>query len=294
MSATPPERSMHAAPEPSRFDALLPPEIAARAEDIGAAKAALPTVPLFMLSVLAGAFIALGSVLFTTVMTGAGGLPWGIARLLGGVSFCLGLVLVVVAGAELFTGNNLLIMALVSGKIRLRAVLRNWGIVYAGNFLGAIATAALMFLTGQFMMARGQVGLAALTIAHEKCRLDWIEAFSRGILCNALVCLAVWLCLSCRSTTDRILAILFPITAFVAAGFEHSIANMYFIPIGLFIRDLAPDALWGTTGATPDAFPALTWGRFIAANLVPVTLGNIVGGAGLVGMVYWLIYRRSA
>ncbi|MBM4107219.1 MAG: formate transporter FocA [Phycisphaerae bacterium] len=281
-----------AGPDAARFDALMPPQMAAKAEDIGAAKGAMPLVPLLMLAVLAGAFIAMGSIFLTTVMTGAGELPWGVSRLIGGLSFCLGLILVIVAGAELFTGNNLLIMAFVSGKLSVRPLLRNWGVVYVGNFMGAVATAGVMLLTEQYMLAGGGVGTTALVIAEEKCRLDWMVAFTRGVYCNALVCLAVWLCLSCRTTTDRILAIIFPITAFVATGFEHSIANMYFIPAGLLIKSGAGDEFWRLSVVAPGSLEHLTWRHFALRNLVPVTLGNIVGGAGFVGLVYWVVYQR--
>ena len=276
------------------FEPLLPPQMAARAEDVGVAKGKMAVLPLFMLAILAGAFIAMGSIFFTTVVTGADDLPWGVTRLVGGLAFCLGLILVVVAGAELFTGNNLLVMALVSRKLSAAALLRNWGIVYAGNFIGAILTAVLMLLTGQYLMSDGAVGVTALNIANDKCQLRWLEAFTRGIYCNALVCLAVWLCLACRTVADKILAILFPITAFVAAGFEHSVANMYFIPIGLFISETATEPFWAMTGTTPESYTELAWSNFFLVNLIPVTLGNIIGGSVFVGLIYWLVYRRSA
>jgi len=221
---------------PLGVDGLLPPQIAVAAEHAGAAKGRQDTLSTLLLAILAGAFVAMGAIFSTITIVGAEGLPFGATRLLAGVTFCLGLILVVVAGAELFTGNNLLVMACVSRKLTLLQLLRNWVIVYVGNLIGATATAAMMILTAQYAMADGAVGLAALRIAEAKCNLSFVEALTRGIYCNALVCLAIWLCLSCRTTTDKILAILFPITAFVAAGFEHSVANMYFIPVGLFIK----------------------------------------------------------
>ena len=276
----------------SSIDAFIPAEMAERAEQIGVNKASMPPATLFVLAVLAGAFIALGAVFSTTVTAGASGLlPFGLIRLIGGLAFCLGLVLVVVAGAELFTGNNLTVMALASGKISMSQLMRSWAIVYAGNFAGALATAGVMLLTRQYMHAA--IGSNILAIATAKCQLTFLQAVALGMLCNALVCLAVWICYSARSTTDKISSIVFPITAFVAAGFEHSVANMYFIPIGLFVKETAPDAFWETIGNRAPDYVALTWENFLVANLLPVTLGNIVGGAVMVGLVYWFVYLRK-
>lgn len=276
------------------FDALLPPQIAAKAEDVGVAKGRLALLPLLALAVLAGAFIAMGAIFFTVTLTGAGELPWGVARLIAGLTFCLGLILVVVAGAELFTGNNLLVMAVVSRKLSVAMLLRNWAVVYVGNFIGAMLTAGVMLLTAQYTMAEGEVGVTALNIARAKCDMTFIEALSRGIYCNALVCLAIWLCYACRGTGEKILAILFPITAFVAAGFEHCVANMYFVPLGLMIKATAPEAYWSMVDATPAAYEQLTWSGFALVNLLPVTLGNIIGGSVFVGIIYWVIYRWRA
>ena len=230
------------------LDALIPAEMAARAEQVGAKKAHLPALSMFVLAVLAGAFIALGAVFSTTVVAGSAALPYGLVRVLAGLVFSLGLILVLVGGAELFTGNNLIVMAWASGKVSTRLLLQNWAIVYAGNFAGALATAVLLYLSGQFSFGQGSVGAAALATANAKVGLGFIQAIVLGILCNALVCLAVWLTFSARTTTDRIVAIVPPITAFVAAGFEHSIANMYFIPVALFIKAGAPAAFWTAIG----------------------------------------------
>ena len=281
------------------FDALLPPAMAAKAEGIGVKKASLDTVGMFFLAVLAGAFIGCGAIFATTVLAGAGSLAYGVQRLLGGLVFTLGLILVVVGGSELFTGNNLIIMAFMSGKIGISALLRNWVIVYTGNFVGSVITALIMFLSQQFTFGGGAVGLTALNIANGKTGLGFVQAVALGIMCNALVCMAVWLCFSARSTTDKILAIIPPISAFVAAGFEHSIANMYFIPIGLFIKSWAPASFWALPaladgGKTAASFANLTWGNFFIANLLPVTIGNIIGGAVMVGVIYWFIYLRTA
>ncbi len=276
------------------LDALLPVEMAAKAEQIGVKKAHLNGVSMFVLAVLAGAFISMGAIFSTTVVAGAGDLPYGVTRLLAGLVFTLGLILVVVGGAELFTGNNLIIMAWAGGKVSTGLLLKNWFIVYFGNFAGALGTAGLMFLSGQYLFGKGAVGVAALAAANTKAGLDFVPAVALGILCNALVCLAVWMTFSARTTTDRIMAIIPPITAFVAAGFEHSIANMYFIPIGLFIKAGAPASFWEAIGKTAADYPKLTWGNFFINNLMPVTLGNIIGGAVLVGAVYWFVYLRKS
>ena len=275
------------------FDALLPPEMAAKAEDVGMSKARLGIFRMFALAVLAGAFIAMGAVFATTATAGGSTLPFGLTKVIAGTTFSLGLILVVVAGAELFTGNNLIVMAWASRKVSTKQLLRNWVIVYAGNFAGSVLTAYMMFLSKQYSSGGGAIGLNALNIAHAKVSLGFVQALVLGIFCNALVCLAVWLCMSARSTTDKVLSIIPPIAAFVAAGFEHSVANMYFIPLALFIKAGAGTAdLWDQIGKTVTDYPLLTWGNFIAANLIPVTIGNIIGGAVMVGLVYWFIYHQ--
>jgi formate transporter len=269
---------------PVGLDALPPPEMARKAEQVGVTKAGFDATTTFALSVLAGAFIAMGAVFATTATAGTGDLPYGVVRLLGGLTFSLGLILVIVAGAELFTGNNLIVMAWASRRVSTLLLLRNWTIVYLGNFVGAIATAALLYAGQQYELGGGLVGEQAVSIAATKTGYGWWQALVLGMFCNALVCLAVWLCYSARSTADKVLAIIPPIAAFVAAGFEHSVANMYFIPYGLFVE---------STEAVPDA-PGLTWGNFLWGNLVPVTIGNIVGGAIMVGAIYWFIYLRGS
>ena len=280
--------------------------MAQKAETIGVKKANMPAGRLLLLAILAGAFIALGAIFATTVsvsgvtvkdaagaVISTSSVAYGLTRLVMGLSFSLGLILVIIGGAELFTGNNLIVMAFMSRKIALRQLLRNWAIVYAGNFLGSILTAGIMFLTGQYLQGNGAVGLNALNIATAKTGIDFLPALCSGIMCNALVCLAVWLTYSARTTTDKILAIIPPITAFVAAGFEHSVANMYFIPIGLFIKNWGTPAFFDTIGKTAGDFSNLTWGNFFIANLLPVTIGNIIGGAVMVGAVYWYAYLRQ-
>jgi len=242
-----------AAPRPAAsLDALLPPQIAAKAVDVGVAKARLDLFGTLALSVLAGAFIGLGAAFATTAAAGAAGaLPFGVTRVLVGLVFSLGLVLVVVAGAELFTGNNLIVMAWAERRLSTRSVLRNWALVYVGNLAGAIATVAL-------------------------------------------VCLAVWLSYSARSVTDKVLAVVFPITAFVALGFEHSVANMYFLPMGVLVRDHGSPEFWAQSGLDPADFPDVSWADAVVANLLPVTIGNVIGGSVMVGLVYWAVYLRRS
>jgi formate/nitrite transporter len=275
-------------------DPYAPAEMAGRAQGVGVAKARLDLLSLFTLAMLAGAFIALGAQLATVVGV-APGAGFGPLRLLVGVAFSVGLILVVIAGAELFTGNTLIVMAWFGGKVTTHALLRNWTAAYLGNFVGALGTVALVHASGQWTLAEARVGAAALAIADAKVALGFGEAVARGILCNALVCLAVWLCLSARSNADKVLSIIPPISAFVASGFEHSIANMYFVPMGIALR--AEPAVLAAAGLTPAAVADLTWGNFLLANLLPVTIGNVIGGGVLVGAVYWLVYlhptRRS-
>ncbi len=276
------------------LDALLPQEIAIKAETIGIRKANATTFNLFVLSVLAGVFIAIGAIFATTVSVGMSGTwPYGFMRLGMGLAFCVGLILVVAGGAELFTGNNLIVMAWASGKITFLQVLRNWGIVYLGNFVGSLATAGIIFLSKQYLFSGGAVGKTMLSIGVAKVGLEFVQAIALGILCNALVCMAVWLTFGAHTTSDKILAILFPITAFVAAGFEHSVANMYFIPIALFIKDFDPAFTAKAAADAKIAVENLTWGGFLFNNLLPVTIGNIIGGAIMVGAVYWLVYLRN-
>ena len=270
------------------LDAHPPLEMAERMEDVGVRKATMDPWSMFALAVLAGSFIGLGAEFFTLVITDSG-LGFGMNKLVGGLVFCLGLILVVVAGAELFTGNNLIVMAWVVGKLTLGQVMRNWLIVYAGNLVGSLATVVFMYFTRQWVFSDYHVGATALSIANAKVNLPFSAAITRGILCNALVCLAVWLTLSGRSVTDKILAILFPITAFVASGFEHSIANMYFIPMGILLKG-EPQVVEAAGLAAAD-LALLNLQGFID-NLIAVTTGNVFGGGFLVAAVYWFIYRR--
>jgi len=270
-------------------DAYSPKEIAARIESVGVSKSTGEPLRVFALAILAGAFIAFGAVFYTIVTHDSTGVSAGLMRLVGGLSFCLGLILVVVAGAELFTGNNLIVMAYVDDKVSLQQLLANWSIVFVGNFIGAVGILLLIYLSGHWQIGGGALGAKVLAIANAKVNLTWMEAFTRGILCNILVCLAVWLCFAGRTVVDKVLAIIFPITAFVAMGFEHSVANMYFISAGLLAKQ-QPELVQLVGSMNLDE---LTTQGFLFNNLLPVTLGNIIGGSVFVGLFYWFIYLRD-
>lgn len=260
------------------FDAYSPGQIAERVQGAGVAKARMPLVPLAMLGMLAGAFIGLGSLYYVVVVSDPG-LGFGASRVLGGVAFSLGLLLVVVAGAELFTGNNLLAMAWADGRVTTAEVLFNWAVVCASNFAGAVALAALVFLSGHAELNGGAISRTYLEIAAAKSSLPFWTAFFRGVLANVLVCLAIWMTFAGRSVIDKLAAIVFPISAFVAAGFEHSIANMYLLPFAMMLQAQAGNVL--------------DYGSLVR-NLVPVIAGNLVGGGVMVALVYHVIYRRPA
>lgn len=256
-------------------DAFSPDEIAEKVEKVGVAKAGLPFLKMLALGVLAGGFIGLGA-MFYLLVAADDQLSFAVQRILGGLVFSLGLILVVVAGAELFTGNNLMVMAWVSGKVSLYRLARNLVIVYIANFFGAAGLALVVEASGHLSMNDGKLGVAVGQIAEAKLSMSFTEAFLKGVLCNILVCLAVWLAMAGRSVVDRIAAIVFPISAFVAAGFEHCVANFYLVPLAIF-----------------HGSEKCSWGAFWINNQVPVTLGNLIGGAGMVGLVYWVIYRRN-
>jgi len=271
------------------LDARPPAEMAERMENVGVKKAKLDFWSAFVLAIVAGAFIAFGGEFYTLVVTD-NGLSFGLSKLVGGLAFSLGLILVIVAGAELFTGNSLIVMAWVAGKLTLSQLMRNWIIVYFGNLVGSLGMVLLMLTTKQWAFANYQVGVTALNIANGKVNIPFTEAVARGVLCNVLVCLAVWLCIGGRSVVDKIVAIIFPITAFVASGFEHSIANMYFIPMGMLLKG-QPEVM-AAAGKVAGDLVNLNMAGFLR-NLLAVTTGNIFGGGFLVAAVYWFVYRRT-
>ena len=266
------------------LQAYSPAEIEEAVEKVGVKKANLPFLASFMLAIVAGGGVGFGA-LYYTIVASDPTLGFAAVRVVGGLVFTLGLVLVLVGGAELFTGNNLIVMAWASGKVSARTMLRNWTIVYLGNFVGALGLIVLVFYSHHLDMNDGRIGMSVLSTAAGKIRPDMLTLFCKGILCNVLVCAAVWLAYAGRSVTDKILAVMLPISAFIAAGFEHCVANMYFLPLAWLLVQ---------TGHAPSNFDAsLITLPGILHNLVPVTLGNIVGGAGFVGAIYWAIYRAT-
>ncbi|MDP2544157.1 formate transporter FocA [Photobacterium damselae subsp. piscicida] len=274
------------------FDSLMPPAMAHKAEEVGVYKATKHPLQSFFLAITAGVFISIAFVFYTTVTTGAGDVAWGLSKFAGGLAFSLGLVLVVICGGELFTSSVLTTVARASGRITTMQLLRNWVIVYAGNFVGAIFFVACIWIAEQHMAGNGQWGINAMKIAQHKLHHDFSQAVMLGILCNLMVCLAVWMTFSCRSATDKVMVMILPVAMFVASGFEHCIANMFMIPMGIVIHAFAGPEFWTMTGVYPSQFADLTVSHFVMNNLIPVTIGNIIGGGFFVGMTYWIIHRR--
>lgn len=275
----------------ANIGSLMPPEMALACETAGYTKATRDALTLVVLGILAGAFIAFGAIFMTVVTTGAADLPWGISRLLGGLVFSTGLIMVIVGGAELFTGDSLMIVACASQRISIASLLRAWCLVYVGNIIGAIGTAILVYLAGQYGFNDGAVGERALTIAQTKASLPTGQLFYLAVLCNVLVCLAVWMSFASRSIAGKVLVIIPPITAFAAAGFEHSIANLYFLPYALLIKACAGSEFWASIGQQASSYASITLAGS-AHNIVVATIGNLIGGSLLVGAVYWFVYLR--
>lgn len=270
------------------YDAYIPADMAKRAEASAIRKANRDIISAFFLAVQAGSFIAFGAAFFTHVIHDME-LGVGLTKLIGGMTFSLGLILVIIAGADLFTGDTLMIMGCFTGAIKVGKMLRGWLFVFIGNLFGSMCILTLVYLSGHWLGNGGAVGAKALSIANAKVNLSFVQAFASGMLCNMLVCLAIWLCYSARSVTDKILSIIFPITAFVAMGFEHSVANMYFIPAGLILKG-NPEIVSLLAGID---LSNLTLLGFLLKNLLPVTLGNMIGGAIFVGTIYWLLYLKK-
>ncbi|MEZ8141801.1 formate transporter FocA [Enterovibrio norvegicus FF-33] len=277
----------------TQFDSLPPPQIAERAAEIGVAKATKDPAKSFLLAISAGIHIGIAFIFYTTVTTGAGDLPWGMVRFVGGLAFSLGLILVIITGGELFTSSVLTLVARASGKITWKALFKNWAVVYAGNLVGAALLVVCMLIAQQYMFDNGQVGINAMKIAEHKLHHGFFQAVALGIMCNVLVCIAVWMTYSGRTLTDKIMVMILPVAMFVSAGFEHCIANMFQVPMAIGIKFFAPESFWQMTGTTAAQFSDLSMMTFIVNNLVPVTLGNIIGGGLFVGMWYWMIYLRD-
>lgn len=270
---------------------IAPPNMIAKIMAAGlASKAMKKPADIFWMSLTGGAFIGLGFIFYVTTMVGGHEYPWyGIVKVIAGLTFSVGLILVVITGADLFTSTTMTVVPLAEKTISFPRWASHWGIVYVGNFVGALGTAALVFFSGAYKGSHGAWGIVVLDAVQAKVSHAWFEALLLGILANWAVCLAVWAANAGVSLADKVLAIVGPIALFVSAGFEHSIANMFLIPLGLMIKNFAPDAFWTATDAVPAWYSDITVGSFLWDNLIPVTIGNIVGGAVLVG----LYYRRA-
>lgn len=276
----------------SPFDCLKPEAIAALAEDITYAKATKPAYKVIPLAITAGAFIAIAFIFYITVTTGSSGMSWGMSKLVGGLCFSLGLILCVLLGAELFTSTTLTLVAKAANRISWAQLFKNWGLVYFGNLVGGLIMVGLIIMSAEYTADNGQWGLNALNVAQHKIHHSFFEAVALGILCNLMVCLAVWMAFGARSATDKVMVMLLPVAMFVASGFEHSIANMFMIPVGIAIHSVAGPEFWQAIGQDPATFADLTVSNFVLHNLIPVTIGNIIGGGVMVGLTYWFIFRR--
>jgi len=276
------------------IDELLPHQITAKADDVAYSKATKAFLSAFYLAITAGMFISLAFVFYITVTTGTQDMPWGISKLIGGLAFSMGLLLVVVVGGELFTSSTLTLIAKASNRITTARMLKNWAVVYFGNFIGATFLVVLIFLAGLYSADNGQWGLNALQVAQHKLHHTFTEAVALGMLCNIMVCLAIWMAFGARTITDKMFAVLLPVAMFVASGFEHSIANMFMVPTGIMIHHFAPVVFWTTIGHSPSEFADITTMNFIVHNLIPVTIGNIIGGGVVVGLMHWMIYLRPS
>jgi len=276
----------------NKIDELLPHQITEKADNIAYTKATKAFLSSFYLAITAGMFISLAFVFYITVTTGTENVAWGIQKLIGGLAFSMGLLLVVVVGGELFTSSTLTLIAKASRRITTAQMLKNWSVVYLGNFVGATFLVFLIFLSGLYLSDHGQWGLNALLTAQHKLHHTYTQAIALGMLCNIMVCLAIWMAFGARTITDKMFAVLLPVAMFVSSGFEHSIANMFMVPTGILIQHFAPLEFWQEIGRTPAEFADLTISSFVTDNLIPVTIGNIIGGGVIVGLMHWMIYLR--
>ncbi|HDU8577947.1 formate transporter FocA [Vibrio antiquarius] len=269
-----------------------PKEMMAEAEKFALSKANKTSSMTLSLAIMAGAFIGLAFLFYITVTTGSAGAGWGLSRLAGGLAFSMGLILIVICGGELFTSSVLSSISWANKQISFGKMLSIWGKVYVGNFIGAMFLLALVTAAGLYQMDSGQWGLNALNIAQHKLHHTLIQAFALGILCNLLVCLAIWLTFSSANAMTKAAMTIMPVAMFVSSGFEHCVANMFMVPLGIVIANFAPESFWASVGVPASQYADLNISHFITANLIPVTLGNIVGGAVLVGLANWCIFRR--
>lgn len=277
----------------NQFDSLLPPQMAEKAAEAGVGKATKDPMKSFLLAITAGIHIGIAFIFYTTVTTGTENVPYGYSHFIGGLAFSLGLILVIITGGELFTSSVLTLVAHASGKITWRNLISNWCVVYTGNLIGALGLVAIMLVAKQYTFDDGAVGINAMKIAQHKLHHGFFQAVALGIMCNVLVCVAVWMTFSGRSLTDKIMVTVLPVAMFVSSGFEHCIANMFQVPMAIGIKMFASTEFWQAAGTTAAEFSDLTLTNFIMNNLIPVTLGNIIGGGIFVGMGYWLIYLRD-
>lgn len=268
-------------------------QMMSEAEYYACKKVGKTTQATISLAILGGAFIGLAFLFFITVTTGNNGVGWGINRLIGGLAFSMGLILIVVFEAELFTSTVLSSIAWANKKVSFKKMITTWTKVYLGNFLGAIIIVALVYAAGLYKLNDGQWGVNALNIAQHKLHHTWTEAFSLGILCNILVCTAIWLTFCSKNPLTKAALIMMPVALFVSSGFEHSIANMFMVPLGFVIAHFSPVEFWAQMGINASDYSEINLSNFIFNNLIPVTIGNIVGGAAFVGLANWAIYRRQ-
>ncbi|WP_257098662.1 formate transporter FocA [Pseudovibrio flavus] len=284
------------AAEPTTYEKqyLTPPEMMAQAAKYALYKCKKSSTMTLSLAVMGGAFIGLAFIFYITTTTGSSQIGWGVSRVLGGFMFSMGLMLVVLCGAELFTSTVLTAIAWANRQVSVSKMLQGWGKVYLGNLVGALALVALVYAGGVHMLHNGEWGLNAMKIAQHKLHHTPLQAFSLGVLCNLMVCLATWMTFSSTNAMTKAFMVMMPVAMFVSTGFEHSVANMFMVPLGITIQSLAGPEFWSAVGADPAQFADLTIGNFIFANLIPVTLGNIVGGAGLVGLANWWIYENAS
>ncbi|WP_062270567.1 formate transporter FocA [Endozoicomonas arenosclerae] len=276
-----------------QFGCVPPSEIARLAEEAAVGKTKKHPEVTFVLAVLAGIFISLAGMFYTIVTTGAEGLPYGMAKLIGGLSFSMGLMMVVLCGAELFTSNTLLLMGKATRRLKIGQITKNWTLVYFGNMAGSFFMVAMLMAVGQYQGAHGDVGINYMYIANAKMGHNFIQALLLGILCNLVVCLTYWMTLSARSAAGKMFACMLPVAAFLAAGFEHSVANMFLLPMGWLIKSIASPEFWEATGYSADYFNNINLFNMVVMNLIPATIGNIIGGGVMVGLSNWFVHLRE-
>lgn len=276
-----------------QFGVVPPAEIAELAEQAAVGKTQKHPEATFVLAILAGIFVALAGMFYTIVTTGAGDLPYGMVKLIGGLSFSMGLMLVVLCGAELFTSNTLLLMGRATGRICFGKIAKNWSIVYLGNLTGSLFMVGMLLAVSQYTQAGGQVGINYMYIANAKMGHNFTQALLLGVLCNLVVCLTYWMTLSARSAAGKMFACMLPVAAFLAAGFEHSVANMFLLPMGYIIKSIASPEFWEATGYSADYFSNINLNNLFLMNLLPATIGNIIGGGVMVGLSNWFVHLRK-